>query len=811
MAREEYGVDLVANNEISDEAERAAQALDDIPEDVETRFEVSGIDKALAGLDELSQESASAAIAAEELGRALGPELAARADTSALVSELQKLGVTADEVTVNADELAAKLREIDSPDLGGGIGQALGTARGEAEKLSDAARGANSALANMVGNTAQDLGALTGVAGSAGVAIGQMAEYFSDATLGGQKLGAALVDMAKVVGPIAALGLATQVLNGYMETQARRAEAAAERTETLGAAMEGAADDAVGLSDALKNNLDALRDFEATTLLGPTNWMNDIAKAIPLVNRFAQDVEVNLVDALAKADSNMFEFSQAIEGSTDEAQAFLDMLYAQMQAGKITGDEYRAFTQAITQYREAQRAAAQEQKAFNVTTEEANAILGELVTKADPLSRMADTWATLFADMADGSIDTKAAADAVNELADGLGLTEQEVIDLARQHLDDEMASAAEQADALAAGMAAVAEGFDAAAERSAGFRDVIDRMNAATPLTFADRAADTVASFDELKTALSEVQDLGARPLAPTAAADLRGLSEESANVIDAMGSMRDAIQTELVGALESAGGDFDALRDKAGFFRDEITAQFTEAFRQMGLGPDEVDAKVTELLGNLGLLPSQVETQIRLTQAEEAMRKIELFGGALTSLPAEVQAKVAAAVDANDPVAAWNLINEGVQAQGAVPITTTANPEGFTAGMDELTGGQYETTVDVEGNPRPAQGEIEDVERGRYEATVGVDADTALAAGIILAFLAQPRVAPIYADLPNIGVVNTALNLVARARTAPIDAYVRNVPSNSSIANRIGVVRIPVDYYVRHDARTAGSRGGG
>lgn len=801
-------VDDQASNVIRKVGDEAKQLEEPVEITVEAR-----IDKALGALDDVATDARKAKEAAEALGRALGPELAAKANLDGIVADFERANLSLDEITANADQLGGKLREIAGPD-GAGLDQ-IGTraraAAADTDKLSDSARGANSALANMVGNSAQELGELGGIAGSAGVAVGQMAEYFSDATLAGEGLGSALKSMVAVVGPIALLAAAVQTVSGALAIQERRAEEAAARTEAVGDAMRSAADDTVGLADKLRETADAMKRFEATDIIGNDviNRMNDLAASLPIIGGLAQDLRVDLAAALTKAGSSMYEFSRAIDGTTAEAQLFLDAMYAQMQAGKLTGREYTALTQAVVQYRKAASDAASTQALMNVNAEEANAVLAELVTKADPLARFADVWATLMQDMADGSIDTKAAADAVNELAEKLGLTQEEVIDLAREHLADQMSAIAEAASETAEAMGEVNDAFAGTGERVAALGRVLEAFNARTPLDFADMAADTVQSFDDLKAALEDVSDIGSRPLAPTTVEDLRGLSAESGRVIDAMGAMRSAIQTELGAALESAGGNFDGLREKAGFFRDEITTQFTDAFTKMGLGPDEVDAKVTELLGNLGLLPSQVETQIRLTQADEAMRKIELFGAAIDNLPPEVQTQVAAAIDANDPVKAWELIKAGVDAQGAVPVETTADPQGFTSAMGELEQGDYSTTVDVGADTKPAESDTEAFTRKRREtAPISVLVNQALAAAALLAFITQSRATTIYVGTSGVPEVSSTLNALATPRRVPIEAYVADYPTTAEIQRLIGRPRIPVDLVVGQTIRITGVR---
>jgi hypothetical protein len=186
------------------------------------------IGDALTALDQMAAEAQKSQLAVEALSNALGPELTARMDVERAVSDFQRMNLTLDEITANADQLGAKLREVDQLDIGGGIAAGAGRARTATDDLGRSADSSKNALANMVGNSVQDLGQLGGVAGSAGVAIGQMAEFMSDAALEGEGLGSVIGNFATVAGPIAALsigiGLVTSAITSIQEKNKKIAE-----------------------------------------------------------------------------------------------------------------------------------------------------------------------------------------------------------------------------------------------------------------------------------------------------------------------------------------------------------------------------------------------------------------------------------------------------------------------------------------------------------------------------------------------------------------------------------------------------------
>jgi hypothetical protein len=175
--------------------------------------------------------------AAAMLGKALGPDLAAKVDTVGIVTEFQRLGLSVDEVKADVDALADTIRKADdislknvageTDKLGSSVhntGKKVGEMRGEADQ-------SRSVLANMVGNSTQSMAALAGVSGDAGVAIGQMGEY---ATEGNISLGG----LAKVAGPMAALGIAVAAVAGHMKDVAETKAFNAERVERFKDALE---------------------------------------------------------------------------------------------------------------------------------------------------------------------------------------------------------------------------------------------------------------------------------------------------------------------------------------------------------------------------------------------------------------------------------------------------------------------------------------------------------------------------------------------------------------------------------------------
>ena len=540
--------------------------------EIESGFDDSASDgdKFKATVDQLSSklttEFKSAATAADKLGSAL-KEAGSEMDVGDAISDLTRLGFTFDEITADADKFAASLKQLDDVKATG-VKELDAVAPGLATKLDQVEKSADSSknvLANMVGNSAQDIGQLGGIAGSTGVLIGQIAEYMADAAFEGEGFVSVIKNFAAVAGPAAALGLVIATVSGVMEKQAAAAQAAAERNEELGDAMAGAADDAVGVADALKGNLDPLRDFDAgLALLGSSSvkTVNDIGRSIPLVGRIFEDTNRDIVNALADGQASIFAFSKAVEGSEADANAFKLQMRVMVSLGAITVDQYNSISGAVDDYRASAAKARKEQSLFNVSADEANAILGELVTKAEPMSKFGDVWKTLMDDMADGTIDTEAAANAVNFLADRLGLTQQEVIDLAKEHLDEQF-----QKDADAAKEAA--ERTKEAAEAAREHADALRQLNRALDKT--DNVLETIAGREQ---AINDVFDFTTHPI--DTASTFRDLLQAIGKLPEAV----KAVKGKIPPIIDFNDVRLDPLLDAFDDIRPDFQTKLTETF---------------------------------------------------------------------------------------------------------------------------------------------------------------------------------------------------------------------------------------
>ena len=239
--------------------------------------------------DQLDTELAEAARAADALATALGPELTSRADVGSLVADLNKLGLSFEEIEADADALAVSLKRMDDVQMGG-VARGLGdveTSMGRVRSESDQSR---SVLANMVGNSVQDIGALGGVAGTAGVALGQLGEYAAEGNI-------SLGNLAKVAGPMAALGLA---VHAFAQRAAEMAKTKAWHTDQVDA-----------FTESIREGEDAAEALaERLTTLGKIS--------LQLEEASFDDMTLDLM----KAGLNVERFSELATGSKADLEAW---------------------------------------------------------------------------------------------------------------------------------------------------------------------------------------------------------------------------------------------------------------------------------------------------------------------------------------------------------------------------------------------------------------------------------------------------------------------------------------------------------
>ena len=333
----QYEIGVDASDAVS-EFKKVGKAATEAGKAIEKGLEVSPdsgkVDKFISNLKKAGVEAKNVAKAVESVKK-FAPTVD-DSEIANLVLSLRKAGAGFDEIEGKAKELGDTLKELDAPEIKN-LDASLKTAKTGTDDLTDSARGANSAMANMVGNAAQDLGALSGVAGSAGVAIGQMAEYAADARLAGEGLGSALGSMAKVAVPIAGIAIATQLVGKAMQAANEQSKIQAELVDNATKAWA----EYLGLTDELQASLDEVGEStsfvsEAMTQLG-LSLFKGLQEGENATEDLAETNQALLDLGLATADTTPIDFFRAlgeqftILGRTKDSLSGIDDLVSQVE------------------------------------------------------------------------------------------------------------------------------------------------------------------------------------------------------------------------------------------------------------------------------------------------------------------------------------------------------------------------------------------------------------------------------------------------------------------------------------------------
>lgn len=285
----------------------------------------------------IESEGKQAAAATEALSSAMGADLVAAVERSGgsvqqLVAELHQAGAAYDDLRANAEQVAASLREVDAAGRAAsdGIAPRAHAAADGIQRVRTEADQSRSVLANMVGNSAQDMGALAGATGTVGVALGQLAEYAAEGNISMGKLGAMVPVMLAVAGAMYGLS--------------ENAKAAAERTEDI--------------TEATKE-LSRVADEEAVRALGRA--MADAALNGMSMQELFADMAENNLPGFKRALDLLIESGQGTPKMINEMRAAIADQEAWAAQAAETNREYGSSIDEVTAATERSIAAQIEQ------------------------------------------------------------------------------------------------------------------------------------------------------------------------------------------------------------------------------------------------------------------------------------------------------------------------------------------------------------------------------------------------------------------------------------------------------------------
>lgn len=305
-------VEIVATDEASPKIDRLEKKIDGLESDearIVVTADISRLEKQLAGSrrlmeqmegDELTVQTRVTGRIEDDLreARRLFDELDGKTGTVTITANVRQLEEQARRAASNVDD----------------IGRSAGSSR--------------SALANMVGNSSQDFAELTGVAGSLGVAIGQIGEYSADAAFEGEGLRSVMRNMGAVVVPVAGLAGAMFVLSQGAKQAASRTRELEEATEDLTSATDEqvlstwnqlflrAALDGKALDDQLK-------ELAETNLIGARRMLDvtEAAGATTEQTRLLREAIADAERGQAQAEETQRRYGDTADSTTGEIDA----------------------------------------------------------------------------------------------------------------------------------------------------------------------------------------------------------------------------------------------------------------------------------------------------------------------------------------------------------------------------------------------------------------------------------------------------------------------------------------------------------
>lgn len=603
--------------QIQEQADKLDKETVDIPVDADTtgikgkfaqlRTDLSSQGTALGKLGVLGS-SAFGSIAAAATAGAATAAVAVTTFVGKATTDFNKLaleiGHLRDSLGIPAEE-ASKLKEV-TEDLGIPMA-ALEKSIGRMNKVAESTPGAFSGIGAAVVRSSDGALDVTETFLSVATALDRIPDAGERAIAGAKIFGKSWVEIAELVekGGLSIREAMEQVSAGKIVT-----------------------DEQIKNAKALRDSLDGLKDrFE--------DFANTVGKDIgPVVTQISDDLQIaaGAFGAFIKVVTGDFDIP-VLDKIARYGFPIIGQINAMADAwGGVKGeiDDLRGVTHGTVD--PLMRAIA--------GTGDLNTALDDLVNKKDPLGQMTDQWKILMDDMADGAVDTQAAADAANLLAGFLGITTDEVLALADAEINKGIADAATAAQELKDHIAEVnvnVEAFKTTAEEvglaladamvpledgtaaAEAFRTELDKVGRAKGLDTLERFGDTTEAIQgvfkaikENKGVVPDIFDTGKQ-----SARDFRDTLEEAAT----------AVGDDLNAVLEESGGNFQKVRDRARELRQDMRERFA-----LKLGIDlehatpEERRKIEALVNAVIPTGKEIELGIKLSKEDLLALKAQL-----------------------------------------------------------------------------------------------------------------------------------------------------------------------------------------
>lgn len=323
MPDRKIGLTITAKDEASKTLDDVADALDDIGEGAEDAAR-SVVAKLNDAADQLEKELDDAERSADALSRALGPELSQRVDLGKVVTELRNVGLTADDVEANADELATALRRLDGIKM-----KAVRSGLGELETSASKTR---NIMGGMVGDAVRDLPGVAGALGPVNMAAGQLVDNLVTGDVKLRSIISSVGPLAGVAGVVAGI---TYGLNEMSKNEAFRRE------------------QVDGWSEAVRSGGSALDALVAK--------LDETGK---LIGRGLFSANADVLEVTAAAGVSLSQYSQLLESGQAGIDRWAQSLKEQGAFTDAAGRLYLLLGQAVKDYEAGARAAEATERAL---------------------------------------------------------------------------------------------------------------------------------------------------------------------------------------------------------------------------------------------------------------------------------------------------------------------------------------------------------------------------------------------------------------------------------------------------------------
>ncbi len=570
--------------------------------------------------------------------------------------------------------------------------------------------------------------------------------------------------------------------------------------------------DAVGVAEAVGQagtNWNLIRQIlvDNTSLSG--DQIDALEEQIVLygqIGQAAKDTDINeaakrYLETLKLTDQGLAQIAAARQRLADQGIVEPSEIEVAVELNRTlddTADSYDAAARAADRYNrqhdqfvnnvnaqvEATKELVAEHDRMTLTTQELTEALHGM---QDPLTVLPGQWDALITDFRDGVGDVDAFTEGINVLAEMTGKEPGEIL----QIITDQAAGL----DAAAESVREFNAELATSASRAEGITDAFARINQASQLQatsevidFADAMHGLAGAVDELADSDLEAINLGDIDIVPDTWDEVLNMPEELAGVVDAIGGMRDQVQSEMAQAFER-GGSPEALQ-----WADNTRQAITDSLTEAGITSSDV---INQILTELGILDdTQVEATIAIAHEEQVLNALATITSGIQGIPASTAFDIQMAINDGDPATALGLINDFLISVGQEPIAVDI------AVSDNGTAAETGEAVDTVAEPRTA--------------TVTADPDTAAAADDLLDFISQPRFATIKA-IAQVAeaafLLGTGAQGVSRDRTADIIAIAHVIDARNILdeaANPGGVGRTAHIYTQVHGATTSGASAG-